>query len=61
MYEVLAHQVGLHHPRVAHVDLLVAAAAESAGMTVLHYYADFDEIAGVTGQPTRWIATRGSL
>jgi predicted nucleic acid-binding protein len=61
VYEVLAHQGGLHHRRVARMDLLVAAAAESAGVPVLHYDADFDEIAEVTGQPTRWIAPRGSL
>lgn len=61
VYEALAHQGGLHHRGVTHPDLLVAAAAETAGVTVLHYDADFDTIAAVTGQPTRWIAPRGSL
>jgi len=61
VYETLAHQGGLHHRQVAHPDLLVAAAAESAGVPVLHYDADFDVIAEITGQPTRWIAPRGSL
>lgn len=42
-------------------DLLVAAAAEQAGMTVLHYDSDFERIAEVTGQPHRWIAPRGTL
>ena len=42
-------------------DLIVAAAAESAGMTVLHYDADFDTIAAVTRQETEWVALRGSL
>lgn len=32
-------------------DLLIAAAAELAGLTVLHLDKDFDLIAGVTGQP----------
>ena len=41
--------------------LLVAAAAELAGLTVLHYDQDFDLIAEVTGQPTEWIAPRGSV
>jgi len=41
--------------------MLVAAAAETAGVTVLHYDEDFDTIAAVTGQATRWIAPRGSL
>jgi len=27
----------------------------------LHYDADFDLIAGVTGQPTEWIVPRGSV
>jgi predicted nucleic acid-binding protein len=61
VYETLAHQGGMHHRRVKHVDLLIAAAAESAGMALLHYDADFETIAAITGQPTRWIAPRGSL
>lgn len=61
VYETLAHQGGMHHRGVRHLDLLIAAAAESAGMRVLHYDADFDAIAAVTGQPTDWIAPRGSL
>ena len=32
-------------------DLLIAAAAELAGLTVLHMDKDFDLIAGITGQP----------
>jgi hypothetical protein len=32
-------------------DLLVAAAAERAGLTVLHVDRDFETIAEVTGQP----------
>jgi predicted nucleic acid-binding protein len=39
-------------------DLVVAATAEQHGATVLHYDKDFDLIAGVTGQPTRWITPR---
>ena len=42
-------------------DLLVAAAAEQAGYTVLHYDADFDLIASVTGQPCRWVVPPGSI
>lgn len=41
-------------------DLVVAAAAERAGLTVLHYDADFDLIASVTGQPVEWVVPRGS-
>lgn len=42
-------------------DLVVAAVAEAAGRTVLHYDADFDQIASVTGQATEWIVPRGSV
>ena len=42
-------------------DLIIAAAAEAAGMTVLHYDADFDTIAAVTHQKMEWVAPRGSL
>jgi len=42
-------------------DLIVAAAAEHAGLTVLHYDADFELIATVTGQPTEWVVPRGSI
>jgi predicted nucleic acid-binding protein len=40
-------------------DLLVAAAAEQRSLTVLHYDADFDLIATVTGQSTRWVVPAG--
>jgi predicted nucleic acid-binding protein len=42
-------------------DLLIAAAAEAAGLVVLHYDHDFDLIAGVTGQPAEWIVPAGSV
>jgi len=42
-------------------DLIIAAAAEAARMTVLHYDADFDAIAAVTGQDAEWVVPRGSL
>lgn len=42
-------------------DLLIAAQAELAGLTVVHYDRDFDHIAGVTGQRTLWIASPGTL
>lgn len=41
-------------------DLLIAAVAEREGVTVLHYDADFDTIAAVTGQPVQWIVQRGT-
>lgn len=42
-------------------DLIIAAAAELGGATVLHYDADYDRIAKVTGQPTEWVVPRASL
>jgi predicted nucleic acid-binding protein len=42
-------------------DLLIAAAAEAAGLTLLHYDADFDHIAKVTGQHCRWVVPAGSV
>ena len=42
-------------------DLVVAAAAEQAGLTILHYDADFELIATITGQPTEWVVPRGSV
>lgn len=40
-------------------DLLIAATAERYGVTVLHYDADFDTIATVTGQPMKWVVEPG--
>ena len=50
---------GQHRLRIP--DLVIAAAAESARMTILHYDADFDAIGAVTGQSMEWVAPRGSL
>ena len=61
VYERLAHQGGLHHRAVRHPDLLIAAAAEAAGIPVLHYDDVYDRIAAITGQRVRWLAPRGSL
>jgi len=61
VYRRLARQGGAHHRSVGYPDLLIAAAAESVGATLLHYDEDFDRIAAITGQPTRWIAPRGSI
>lgn len=42
-------------------DLLIAAVAERHRVVVLHYDADFEYIAAITGQRTEWIAPSGSL
>jgi predicted nucleic acid-binding protein len=48
------------HRGVPMADLIIAATAERHGVTVLHYDADFDVIAEVTGQLTRWVVPRGT-
>ena len=61
VFRELAHRGPLHHRQVKIPDLLIAAVAARHGMTLVHYDADFDVIASVTGQPVRWAAARGSL
>ncbi|MDH6545476.1 PIN domain nuclease [Streptomyces lavendulae] len=41
-------------------DLIIAATAELHEATVLHYDGDYDMIAKVTGQPTRWVVPPGT-
>jgi predicted nucleic acid-binding protein len=45
------------HRGAGPVDLVVAATAELAGLTLLHHDHDFDVIASVTGQAVRWYGT----
>ena len=66
--KVMARALGIQHAlarsghhRVAIPDLIIAAAAESASLTILHYDADFERIANLTGQAHEWVAKRGSL
>lgn len=42
-------------------DLLIAAAAEELDVAVLHYDADFDLIASVTGQRGQWVVPAGTV
>lgn len=46
-----------HHRAASVADLIVAATAELAGLTVLHLDKDFELIAEITGQPTERITT----
>lgn len=48
------------HRALSLVDALVAATAEARGLTVLHYDADFELIADLTGQDQQWIVQRGT-
>ena len=56
----LADRGPLHH-RIPAADALIAAAAQDAGIGVLHYDEDFDRLAEVMSFESRWIAPRGSL
>ena len=49
------------HRSVPLPDLLIAACAERAGLTVLHYDADYERIARLTGQPVQWVVPRGNV
>ena len=59
--QTLAERGPLHHRQIPLPDLLIAAAAESAEVPVLHYDRHFELIAEVTGQPMRALAPLGSL
>ena len=41
--------------------LLIAAAAEDKGLTVLHYDQDFDMISKITGQRCQWVVSAGTV
>jgi predicted nucleic acid-binding protein len=49
------------HRGVPLPDLIVAACAEGADLAVMHYDADYERIAEITGQPVRWVVPRGSV
>jgi predicted nucleic acid-binding protein len=61
VFRELAARGPLHHRQVKIPDLLIAAVAARSAITVVHYDADYDVIAGVTGQAVRWAAPRGSV
>jgi predicted nucleic acid-binding protein len=49
------------HRSVSLPDLIVAACAEHHQLALLHYDSDFDRIAAITRQQTRWVVPRGSV
>ena len=49
-----------HQRSVKLPDLVIAAVGERNGVGLVHYDADYDRIAAITGQPTRWIVPRGT-
>lgn len=48
------------HRALSLVDALIAATAEARHLTVLHYDADFELVAQITGQLHQWIVPRGT-
>lgn len=59
--EVFRELAGVSHGFQASVpiaDALIAATAERHGLTVTHFDHDYDRIASITGQPTRWVAPK---
>ena len=56
----LARQGAGHQRSVRIPDLLIAAVGERSGVPVAHYDEDYDRIAAITGQATRWVLPRGS-
>ena len=66
--EVTARSVELQHAlarvgqhRVPIPDLVISAAAQIAGLVVLHYDADFERIASVGGARHEWVVPKGSV
>jgi len=49
------------HRSVSLPDLLIAATAEAAELIVLHYDADFDRVAEITGQAVEWVVRKGTV
>lgn len=49
------------HRRVPPADLLIAAAAEEAGIPLVHYDRDYERVATVTDLEHRWMVADGSL
>lgn len=50
-----------NHRRVPPADLLFAAAAEQAGVPLVHYDRDYERIASVADLEHRWFVEEGSL
>lgn len=49
------------HRRVPPADLMIAAAAETAGVSLVHYDRDYERIAQVSELDQIWLAPEGAL
>jgi len=61
IHRALAEAGPGHQRSVRLPDLIIAAVAERHAIGLVHYDEDYDRIATITGQPTRWVAPRGSV
>ena len=57
VHRKLAESGAGHQRSVRLVDLIVAAVGERNGFAIVHFDRDYERVAGVTGQATRWVAT----
>jgi predicted nucleic acid-binding protein len=65
--EVMSRAIELQHElarrgqhRLPIPDLVISAAAQVAGLVVLHYDADFERIAAAGGAPHEWVVQQGT-
>jgi predicted nucleic acid-binding protein len=56
VHRMLADSGPGHQRSVRLVDLIIAAVAERHAYPIAHVDRDYERIAGLTGQPTRWVA-----
>jgi predicted nucleic acid-binding protein len=58
----LQHELARHgQHRLPIPDLVISAAAQSAGLVVLHYDADVERIAAAGGADHEWVVRKGSI
>lgn len=55
VHQQLAESGPGHQRSVRLVDLIIAAAAERYRYPIVHVDHDYERIAAITGQPTRWV------
>jgi predicted nucleic acid-binding protein len=59
VHRALARSGHGHQRSVRLPDLIIAAVGAREGLPVVHYDSDYDRIASITGQATRWVIPRG--
>jgi hypothetical protein len=61
VHRELARRGAGHQRSVRLPDLIIAAVAAREQLPIVHYDADYDRIAAITGQATRWVVPRGEV